>query len=324
MQKILITGGTTFVSKYTASYFVQRGYEVYVLNRGNKEQVPGVHLLKCDRHDSQKLQKLLSPYSFDAVLDITSYKDSDINDFVPALGNFRKYIMVSSSAVYPETEKQPFVETARIGENKFWHTYGTDKIAAEKALLNLEPEAYIVRPPYLYGPMNNVYREAFVFDCAMKGRSFYLPKDGSLKLHFFMVEDLCRFFESILNDKNDERTNSDTERIFNVGNEDCISIRDWVSLCYAACGKVPEFIEVHSESDFRKFFPFYDYEYKLDVSRQKKLLPSTMPLEEEIRIAFDWYKNKAHQKEVNKKPYFDFIDNELLEAEKKVIRKCVR
>ena len=49
MQKILITGGTTFVSKYTASYFVQHGYEVYVLNRGNKEQVPGVHILKCVR-----------------------------------------------------------------------------------------------------------------------------------------------------------------------------------------------------------------------------------------------------------------------------------
>ncbi len=312
MQKILITGGTTFVSKYTATYFVQRGYEVYVLNRGNKEQVPGVHLIKCERHDSQKLQKLLSPLSFDAVLDITSYKDSDINDFIPALGNFRKYIMVSSSAVYPETEKQPFVETVRICENKFWRTYGTDKIAAERALLNLVPDAYIVRPPYLYGPMNNVYREAFVFDCAMKGRSFYLPKDGSLKLQFFMVEDLCRFFESILNGSADGRA----ERIFNVGNEDCISIRDWVSLCYAACGKVPEFIEVHSESDFRKFFPFYDYEYKLDVSRQKKLLPSTMPLEEGIRIAFDWYKNKAHQKEVNKKLYFDYIDGELLEAKK--------
>ncbi len=57
MQTILITGGTTFVSKYTASYFVQHGYEVYVLNRGNKEQVPGVHLIKCDRHDTQKLKK---------------------------------------------------------------------------------------------------------------------------------------------------------------------------------------------------------------------------------------------------------------------------
>ena len=219
-----------------------------------------------------------------------------------------------TSAVYPETEKQPFLETARKGENKFWRTYGTDKIEAEKALLALVPDAYIVRPPYLYGPMNNVYREAFVFDCAMAGRPFYLPKDGSLKLQFFMVEDLCRFFEAILNDDVGGHRNLNSERIFNVGNEASVSIRDWVSLCYGACGKTPEFIEVYSEEEYRKFFPFYNYEYKLDVSRQKKLLPSTIPLEEGIKLAFNWYKDEAHQKEVNKKQYFDFIDNELSEA----------
>ena len=32
MKKILVTGGTTFVSKYVAEYFVNAGYEVYVLN----------------------------------------------------------------------------------------------------------------------------------------------------------------------------------------------------------------------------------------------------------------------------------------------------
>ena len=30
MKKILVTGGTTFVSKYAAEYFVNMGYEVYV------------------------------------------------------------------------------------------------------------------------------------------------------------------------------------------------------------------------------------------------------------------------------------------------------
>ena len=146
----------------------------------------------------------------------------------------------------------------------------------------------------------------------MKDRPFYLPQDGSLKLQFFMVEDLCRFFEAILSDKTDESS----EKIFNVGNEECISIRDWVRLCYAACGKVPDFIEVYSEKEFRKFFPFYNYEYKLDVSKLKMLLPSTMPLEDGIKRAFDWYKEEAHQKEVNKKPFFDFIDKELLEVGK--------
>ena len=34
MRKILVTGGTNFVSRFTAEYFVKNGDEVYVLNRG--------------------------------------------------------------------------------------------------------------------------------------------------------------------------------------------------------------------------------------------------------------------------------------------------
>ena len=49
-MKILVTGGTVFVSKYTAQYFAQKGHEVFVLNRGTRPQVPGVNLLKADRH----------------------------------------------------------------------------------------------------------------------------------------------------------------------------------------------------------------------------------------------------------------------------------
>lgn len=32
MKKILVTGGTVFVSRYIAEYYVAAGYEVYVLN----------------------------------------------------------------------------------------------------------------------------------------------------------------------------------------------------------------------------------------------------------------------------------------------------
>ena len=46
MKKILITGGTTFVSKYAAEYFLKAGYDVYVLNRNSKPQVEGVNLIE--------------------------------------------------------------------------------------------------------------------------------------------------------------------------------------------------------------------------------------------------------------------------------------
>ena len=54
MKKILVTGGTTFVSKYVAEYFVNAGYEVFVLNRNSKPQVQGVTLIEDGLKDSAK------------------------------------------------------------------------------------------------------------------------------------------------------------------------------------------------------------------------------------------------------------------------------
>ncbi len=48
-MKILITGGTTFVSKYVAEYFVSKGDDVTVINRGSRPQVAGVTHINCDR-----------------------------------------------------------------------------------------------------------------------------------------------------------------------------------------------------------------------------------------------------------------------------------
>lgn len=46
MKKILVTGGTIFVSRFIAEYFVANNYEVYVLNRNTKEQSKGVNLIQ--------------------------------------------------------------------------------------------------------------------------------------------------------------------------------------------------------------------------------------------------------------------------------------
>lgn len=172
MKKILITGGTVFVSRYIAEYYVSLGYEVYVLNRNSRHQSEGVVLIEGDRHI---LGDRLKRYHFDVVVDVTAYSKKDVSDFVESLGSFNEYMMISSSAVYPETGTQPFAEDSVLTENKFWGKYGVDKIEAEKELLSRIPKAYIIRPPYLYGPMNNLYREAFVFECALNDRPFFLP-----------------------------------------------------------------------------------------------------------------------------------------------------
>ena len=299
-KKVLVTGGTVFVSRYIAEYYVQKGYDVYVLNRNTKKQSKGVHLIECDRHNLG--QQLKNTY-FDMVLDVTAYTKEDISEFVKALGEFGEYVMISSSAVYPETEVQPFKEETPLAENKFWGVYGTDKIEAEKELLKLVPNAYILRPPYLYGAMNNVYREAFVFDCATNNRKFYLPKDGSMKLQFFHVSDLCRFIDKIIEQK-------PKNHIFNVGNKDTVSIKEWVEACYKVAGKTPEFVNVYGDIDQRNYFSFYNYEYYLDVTKQCEILTKVISMDEGLKEAYKWY--VSNQSEVRIKPFIEYIENNLI------------
>ena len=85
MKKILITGGTTFVSRYAAEYFVKQNYEVYVLNRNSRPQVKGAKLIEGDRHH---LGAVLKSMHFDVVADITAYDAADIIDLYNALGSF--------------------------------------------------------------------------------------------------------------------------------------------------------------------------------------------------------------------------------------------
>ena len=299
MKTVLITGGTVFASRRAAEYYVKKGYNVFVLNRNSRAQPEGVTLIEADRHD---LGDRLRQYHFDVIFDITAYTAADVNGLLDAVGGFDDYILISSSAVYPEYGPQPFREDAELGENQIWGKYGANKIAAERALMERAPNAYILRPPYLYGPENRLYREAFVFECALKDRKFYLPRDGEMRLQFFHVDDLCRFMDIILDQK-------PAQHIFNVGNRETVSVRDWAALCYQAAGKRAEFARVDADIPQRDYFSFYDYEYCLDVTAQERLMPDTKPLDEGLRGSFAWY--LAHPGEVNGKPYIQYIDAHL-------------
>ena len=76
----------------------------------------GVKLIEADRHN---LGGVLKDTFFDVVADITAYNDNDIIDFVKELGSFDQYIMISSSAVYPEYGVQPFLEESEKSKINF-------------------------------------------------------------------------------------------------------------------------------------------------------------------------------------------------------------
>lgn len=299
-MRILVTGGTVFVSRFTAAYFAAKGHEVTVLNRGSRAQLSGVRHICHDRHDPSLD---LRGARFDAVIDVTAYTAQDVELLLNALSGKPAYLLISSSAVYPETLESPFREDMPVGPNRLWGKYGTDKIAAENALLARRPDAYILRPPYLYGPGNEVYREAFVFECAENDRPFCLPGDGSMPLQFFHVRDLCRLMEHILLD-------APAQHILNTGNPQPVTIREWVEMCYAAAGKAPRFVAVDASVPQRSYFPFLNYAYHLDTAAQETLLPDLTPLTEGLAEAYAWYReNRAL---IRRKPLIPFIDENLL------------
>lgn len=299
MRNILITGGTAFVSKYLASYFVNKNENVYVFNRNNNKQVNGVTLIKGDK--SIECTQLKS-YTFDLVIAVNIYNVKEMKNLINGLTNIKDFVFISSSAVYPETTPLPFKETDKIGFNSIWQQYGYDKCEAEKYLSKTIPQAYIIRPPYLYGKYKNLYREGFVFDCAMNNLPFYIPKDGKMLLQFFNVQDLCVFIDTLLIER-------PSDHIFNVGNTELININQYIEICYDIVGTKLKKIHVDATHNQRSYFPFYDYEYYLDVTKQSILLPKTISIYDGLKTSYDWY--KKNQNKIHKKDYLKYINEYL-------------
>lgn len=302
MDSILITGGTGFVSGYLAEYYVEKGFDVTVLNRGNRPQPDGVRLIRADR---RSIGSSLDGLRFDAVIDATAFDGPDVEALLPHIKGDPVYVLISSSAVYPDTATQPFTEDTPLGENRFWGEYGLGKIRAEKAAQALRPDAYILRPPYIYGPRQNVYREPFVFDCALGGRPFCIPGEGLMPLQFTHIRDLARIIDRIL------LTRPET-RIFNVGEPEPVTVRQWVELCYSVCGRDCRLISVGEEHPQRSYFPFHPYAYQLDVARQQRLLngDGLIPLGDGLKESLEWY--LANPDQVNRRDYAGYIDERIL------------
>ena len=298
MRNILVTGGTVFVSRFAAEYFAAKGDNVFVLNRGNRPQPEGVTPIICDRH---ALGDRLKDKAFDLVIDVSAYTRADTESLVSALGDFGCYVFISSGAVYPETLPLPFREEQKCGRNSVWGDYGANKLDAENFLLENTENAYIVRPPYLYGRHENLYRAPYIFDCADRGQPVYVPRED-LPLQFFDVSDLCRFIEILC-------TVRPAEKIFNVGNPDIVTVSEWVRLCFDAMGKVPELKIALRDCFARNYFCFYDMDYRLDVSRMLRLMPDVKPLADGIREEYEWY--RSNPDEVAKRSYFEYIKQNL-------------
>jgi nucleoside-diphosphate-sugar epimerase len=206
--KVLVIGGTEFVSLHLVRALLRGGHEVTVLNRGRRpERVPPVvRSLACDRRDHAALRATLAGERAEGLVDVTYAPTTgeDVEALLEALeGRVGHVLFVSTGRVYDHALPIPYDE--RTPRNLYWGDYARLKIAGEEALLRRHRErglpVTIVRPTHVYGPLNTRNNETFFFDRLVRGRPILIPGDGGWLRQFGHVEDLAEAMVGLLGDR---------------------------------------------------------------------------------------------------------------------------
>lgn len=292
-MKALVLGGTQFVSRALAMELIAAGHEVSILTRGQRPvDYRGLseHIV-ADRKDPSSM-RCLRGRTFDAVWDVSGYDAADaqgvLDALLPAEGT--RYVFVSSGAVYRPSDA-PVGEDAPTGGNEHWGAYGLDKLAAEELLARRQRQEgfdlAVVRPAYVYGPGNNLYREAFFFDRIAAGRAVPVPRGGTTA-QFVFIADLVRMLVSLAT------CPFRGYEAFNCAYPEAVGWKELVRAAAAAVGGEVRLKEVDCRGSFeaRSFFPFRDCTYLLDAGKAKRWgleAPSTA-LREGMRASCAWYR----------------------------------
>jgi nucleoside-diphosphate-sugar epimerase len=203
-MRVLVIGGTEFISLHLVRALQRDRHEVTVLNRGRRPEraAAGVRTLVADRKDAAALRRALAGERFDGLVDVTYAPTTgeDVQALLAALeGRVGHAIFVSTGRVHDHAVALPISETTP--RTLYWGEYARLKIAGEDAYMASGVPATVVRPTHVYGPLNTRNNETFFFDRLVRGRPILVPGDGGWLRQFGHVEDLADAMAAMLGDR---------------------------------------------------------------------------------------------------------------------------
>lgn len=189
-MKALFIGGTGTISASISQLCVDQGWELYLLNRGNRSHlVPqGAKVLQADIHNLQEVKEKLKDMHFDVVADFIAFTPQQVERDVELFrGRTRQYFFISSASAYQKPLSSPFITEGTPLANPFWQ-YSRDKIACEELLMReYRKDGFpvtIIRPSHTYDrrsvpvSVHGKNGSYAVIQRIREGRKVIVPGDG--------------------------------------------------------------------------------------------------------------------------------------------------
>ena len=185
-MKALFIGGTGNISSACSQLALERGVELYLLNRGQSlRPLPeGARVINADIRDPNAVREALGSMSFDVVADFIAFTPQHIEtDLQLFRGRTGQYLFISSASAYQTPPATLPVTEAAILDNPVWQ-YSRDKAACEERLLRAYREEKfpftVVRPSHTYSAVYvPVHGNWTTIDRMLRGLPVIVHGDGT-------------------------------------------------------------------------------------------------------------------------------------------------
>jgi nucleoside-diphosphate-sugar epimerase len=209
-----------------------------------------VHNLVADRNDAANVRKAAGATRFDGVFDFAyDWERGTTGAQVEATaqifdGKVGRYVFMSSVAAYGDGLNHH--EGDALAPDDHPSPYARNKAMSERALFRMHQRTgfpiVTLRPPFVYGPRNPFYREAFFWDRFRANRPVILPSEGHRLMQFVYVKDLVELAIKAMDLRNP------VGHAFNTANPRAITQHELVlDLARAAGTKEPHVVSIPRE-----------------------------------------------------------------------------
>jgi len=249
-MKVLVIGGTLFIGRQLVAELLKAGHSVAILHRRSKHNLSKrVENLLADRNDPEAIRRVIGERRFEVVFDNVydwerGTTAAQVEATALAMGNhLARYVFMSSVAAYGDGLNH--YEGDPLAPDNHPEAYVRNKAMSERALLRLHRKngfpVVTFRPPFIYGPENPFYREAFFWDRMRAGRPIIIPGDGTRLMQFVYVKDLVRALLRAI------EVDAAVGEAFNIGNPKPLTQVEAVREMARTAGKKPELVRVPRE-----------------------------------------------------------------------------